>query len=55
MVKPFEDAVFTLKKGEISDIVRTTFGFHIIKLDDLKKSSIIPLADVEDKIRNYHL
>jgi len=50
MVKPFADSAFSLKKGEISDLVRTRFGIHIIKVENIKEESIQPLAQVKGAV-----
>jgi len=52
MVKPFEDAMFALKKGEISDIVETEFGYHIIQLNDIKPGVVPPFEQVRAAIEN---
>ena len=50
MVKPFEDAVFALKPGEISALVKSDFGYHIIKLIAVKPSRDLPFEEARDDI-----
>src|SRR6056297_1093237 len=51
MVPAFEEVVFDLKKGEISEVFKTEFGYHIAKLYDRKPESLAPFEDVRGNIR----
>ncbi|WP_188053484.1 peptidylprolyl isomerase [Iodobacter fluviatilis] len=52
MVKPFDDAAFKLKKGEISAVVASDFGLHIIRLDDIRSKTLAEVQpEVERKLK----
>ncbi len=53
MVPPFEEAVFAMKPGEISDVVESSFGFHIIKLSEKNPAAQAKYEDVKTKIVQY--
>ncbi len=53
MVQPFEEACFdTLKPGEVSELVETRFGYHIINLEEKFTATLKPFAEVEVEIRD---
>ena len=50
-VNAFEEVAFTLKKGELSQPVRTQFGYHVIRLDDVRDVQVPPFEKVQQNIR----
>jgi peptidyl-prolyl cis-trans isomerase D len=52
MLKPFDEAAFNMEKGQIGDLVRTSFGYHIIKIEDVKESRTRTLEEVQAEIED---
>jgi len=55
MVKPFEQALFDMEKGAVSDVVQSQFGYHIIKLVDIRSEEVQPIGikryEFEDELK----
>ena len=53
MVPPFEQAAFALKPGEMSELVESQFGYHIIKVADKQTQRVVPLDEAKGQIEQY--
>ena len=53
MVKPFADAAFSLDIGELSDVVTTQYGLHLIQVTDRREESVTPFEQVQMQIFQY--
>lgn len=53
MVAEFADAAFKMKKGDISDPVKTQFGWHVIKLEDRRQKPVPAFEQVKDQIEQF--
>jgi len=53
MVKPFDQAVFKMMPGDVSDIVETEFGYHLIKLEEKKPAKTVTFDEAKAKITAY--
>ena len=53
MVRPFEEAAFVLKPGEVSGIVETRFGYHLIKVFEKNPETISEYPTVKDRLEKF--
>jgi len=53
MVKPFETVAFKMEPDEVSDIVKTRFGYHLIKVMDKKPAKQVTFEEVQDKLKQF--
>lgn len=52
MVEPFDDAVWALEPGEISDVVESGLGYHVIKVEEIVPGEVVPLDEAYELVEN---
>jgi peptidyl-prolyl cis-trans isomerase C len=53
MTPAFENVVFTLKPGALSGVIETSYGFHVVRVDEVQEAAVPAFDVVKDQVRQY--